>query len=84
MKLIKEHLPLLLMHPDPEKENPVLHKHLSRIRLQHVDTMHIFIGMGSCGIIAGAKKLKERISKHIETHNINVKITVGCIGLCSE
>jgi NADH:ubiquinone oxidoreductase subunit F (NADH-binding)/Pyruvate/2-oxoacid:ferredoxin oxidoreductase delta subunit/(2Fe-2S) ferredoxin len=85
MNLIKEHLPLLLMNPEPEKGNPVLQRNISKIRHQHVDKMHVFIGMGSCGIIAGADKVKNSIINHLKTHDIDAEvIDVGCIGLCTE
>ncbi len=85
MNLIKEHLPLILMAPNPEKGNPVLQRNMSKIRHQHVDKMHIFFGMGSCGIIAGAEKVKNSILNHLKQQEIDATYSdVGCIGLCSE
>ena len=47
--------------------------------------IHIIIGMGTCGIAAGAKDSLEAFLDEIEKHkidNVTVKQT-GCMGLCS-
>ena len=46
--------------------------------------IHIIIGMGTCGIAAGAKESLESFLDEIEKHkieNVTVKQT-GCMGLC--
>lgn len=46
--------------------------------------VHIIIGMGTCGIAAGAKESLDAFLDEIEKHNIN-NVTVkqtGCMGLC--
>ena len=46
--------------------------------------IHIIIGMGTCGIAAGAKDSLEAFLDEIEKHkidNVTVKQT-GCMGLC--
>lgn len=48
------------------------------------EKIEILVGMGSCGIAAGAKKVYEVLEKEIEKRglsNIELKIT-GCLGLC--
>ncbi len=45
---------------------------------------HIIVGMGTCGIAAGAKQTVEALLKSIQSHNlldVVVKQT-GCMGLC--
>lgn len=85
MNLMKEQLPLILMAPDPEKGNPVLQRNLGKIRHNFVDKPHIFIGMGSCGIIAGAEKVKKAVETHLKNNKIEAEvIETGCIGICTE
>lgn len=46
----------------------------------------IFIGMGTCGLGAGAKKTKEGVLKYLEEKKLLDKVQiveVGCIGLCA-
>lgn len=48
------------------------------------EKIEILVGMGSCGIAAGAKKVFDVLEKEIEKrglNNIELKIT-GCLGLC--
>ena len=41
----------------------------------------IFIGTASCGIAAGAQKVKAVIRENLDKHNIKASIVeVGCIG----
>lgn len=45
----------------------------------------IIVGMGTCGIAAGAHKVKEAIEQELWQRKIYVDIvTVGCIGMCSK
>lgn len=44
----------------------------------------IYIGMGTCGLGAGAGKTLDAIKEYLATHDYDVDIqSVGCIGLCS-
>lgn len=46
----------------------------------------IIIGMGTCGIAAGAKQVQEAIEKELAAHkidNVIIKQT-GCIGMCEQ
>jgi len=43
----------------------------------------VFIGMGTCGIAAGADKVLKKVQSLIETKKLDVQIVkVGCIGPC--
>ena len=45
----------------------------------------ISIGMGTCGIAAGARETLEAIQAEIARHQIDVDIaSVGCIGMCAK
>jgi len=43
------------------------------------------VGMGTCGISAGAREVMHAILAELERHNIDAHVTtVGCIGMCSK
>ncbi len=45
----------------------------------------IFIGMGTCGLAAGAKKVEEAIKEELKKLNIEAKIEpTGCVGYCAK
>jgi len=45
--------------------------------------LKIRIGLGSCGIAAGGKKVKEALVNCFEKKGLNIEITsTGCIGMC--
>ena len=49
-----------------------------------IDKPIIFIGTGTCGVIAGAKETLKAIKIYIEEYSIDADIIeTGCIGLCS-
>ena len=51
--------------------------------LQHSKKPQIFVGTGTCGRAAGAKKVLEAIREELTKRNIEAIITeVGCLGLC--
>lgn len=57
---------------------------LSVLKKEKVNKPTIYIGLGSCGIIAGADKTKEAIEQYFATRNIEAEIIpTGCLGLCS-
>jgi NADP-reducing hydrogenase subunit HndB len=47
---------------------------------------HVIVGMGTCGIAAGARDTMKAILKYIETNNLSgiVVTQTGCIGLCER
>jgi len=45
----------------------------------------IIIGMGTCGIAAGARKVLNSIMEEINEKNLDIVITqTGCIGMCEK
>ncbi len=45
----------------------------------------ITVGMGTCGIAAGAREVMHAILAELEVRNIDAHVTtVGCIGMCSK
>jgi NADP-reducing hydrogenase subunit HndB len=58
-----------------------LEKRQAKITTGHV---HIMVGMGTCGIAAGARETMKAILDVIETENLSGVIVTqtGCMGLC--
>ncbi|MBN2443849.1 MAG: 4Fe-4S binding protein [Spirochaetales bacterium] len=49
------------------------------------DSPVIYIGMGTCGIAAGAEETLRSVKNYLRTHHITATIIkTGCIGLCSS
>jgi len=47
------------------------------------DVVEILVGMGTCGIAAGARDTFNKLLAVIEERNLNAKvISVGCVGFC--
>jgi NADP-reducing hydrogenase subunit HndB len=46
----------------------------------------VIVGMGTCGIAAGARETMKAVLKYVETENVqNIIVTqTGCIGLCEQ
>jgi NADP-reducing hydrogenase subunit HndB len=45
----------------------------------------ITVGMGTCGIAAGARETMQAILKELDARGIDAHVaTVGCIGMCSK
>ena len=45
--------------------------------------MKLRIGLGSCGIAAGGKKVREALLNCLKEKDMNIEITsTGCIGMC--
>ena len=45
--------------------------------------MRIKIGLGSCGIAAGARKVEEALQASLKEHNLTIALEqTGCIGMC--
>ncbi len=58
---------------------------LASIRNEHSPFPIIYIGAGTCGLGAGARKTVNATKKYLEDKGIEAKIIeVGCIGLCSS
>jgi NADP-reducing hydrogenase subunit HndB len=45
----------------------------------------IVVGMGTCGIAAGAREVMQSILKELEMRKIEAHVeTVGCVGMCAK
>ncbi|MFW6386921.1 MAG: (2Fe-2S) ferredoxin domain-containing protein [Bacillota bacterium] len=45
----------------------------------------LIVGMGTCGIAAGARDILQAVLKEIEKRNLDVRVTqTGCIGMCEK
>ena len=54
------------------------------IRVRSQTGTKIVIGMGTCGIAAGAREVMHAILAELETRGIDAHVTtVGCIGMCA-
>ncbi len=55
------------------------------IRVRTETGTRIIIGMGTCGIAAGARDVMHAILKELERRDIEAHVeTVGCIGMCAK
>ncbi|MBE0661259.1 MAG: 4Fe-4S binding protein [Bacteroidales bacterium] len=73
----------LLLDPNPwfNAEESEL---LALLRGEKVNKPTIYVGTGSCGVVAGALATRDAIRQFLNDHNIDAEIIeVGCIGLCS-
>jgi (2Fe-2S) ferredoxin len=60
-------------------------KALAKFRREHVAKPVIYIGTGTCGLGAGAKKTLEAIRTFLKEEKADADVVeVGCIGMCSE
>lgn len=58
----------------------------NEIENENRDKVIVLIGMGTCGIAAGAKKVLAALQKEVQDHvlyNVIIKET-GCIGMCEQ
>jgi NADH:ubiquinone oxidoreductase subunit F (NADH-binding) len=61
-----------------------LEEHLALLKREKVEIPVIFIGMATCGIIAGAERTLECINRYLQRNKIKAEVVeVGCIGYCS-
>jgi NADP-reducing hydrogenase subunit HndB len=45
----------------------------------------IIIGMGTCGIAAGAREVMQSVLSELDARNIEAHVeTVGCVGMCAK
>lgn len=61
-------------------------KSLKSIQTRSTDNKpHIIIGMGTCGIAAGARKVLNSIMEEVNDKGLDIVITqTGCIGMCEK
>ena len=56
-----------------------------RLKYQEHEVPIIFIGMGTCGLAAGAQKVEEAIINELKRCNISAHIEItGCVGYCAK
>lgn len=72
----------VLRNPNRETSNQIK-KQLSYISRDRVNKPVIYVGMASCGVIAGAAKSYAAIQSYLTEHNIDADlIEGGCLGFC--
>lgn len=55
------------------------------LRVRTETGTRIIVGMGTCGIAAGARDVMHAILKELESRDIQAHVeTVGCIGMCAK
>ena len=55
------------------------------LTIRQQTTTKITVGMGTCGIAAGARETMQAILEELQERNIDAHVaTVGCIGMCSK
>jgi len=58
---------------------------IKSMKVRESTSTKITVGMGTCGIAAGAREVMHTILDELEKRKIDANvITVGCIGLCAE
>lgn len=73
----------VLLHPTNDYPKYISEK-LALLRREKVDKPVIFVGAGTCGLIAGAAETLATVKQYLADHRIKADvIEVGCIGLCS-
>lgn len=73
----------VLLNPR-RSETPHLDRELSYISLERINKPMIYVGMGTCGQIAGASRTFHAIRNYIDDHGMDVDlIEGGCNGFCS-
>jgi NADP-reducing hydrogenase subunit HndB len=56
-----------------------------QISAAQADDTRIIVGMGTCGIAAGARDVMTAIHEEINKRNLQVKVLqTGCIGMCEQ
>jgi NADP-reducing hydrogenase subunit HndB len=56
-----------------------------KIQERALEKTNIIVGMGTCGIAAGANDVMKAIIKEVNKRNLQVSITqTGCIGMCEQ
>lgn len=57
---------------------------LTAIRRDKISVPVVYVGMGSCGITAGAGETAQAVRQYFESHHTDaLLVEVGCLGLCS-
>lgn len=55
------------------------------IESRRAEKTRILVGMGTCGIAAGAREVMDALRLELKTHGIDAElVSVGCIGICQS
>ena len=55
------------------------------VQLRTTTGTTIIVGMGTCGIAAGAQETRDAIVEELQKRGMDIPVaTVGCIGMCSK
>lgn len=74
----------VLLDPKRDTEES-LKKPLSYLSGERVHKPLIYVGMATCGKIAGAEKTYLAIRNYLDEHGVDADLTAGgCVGLCKE
>lgn len=74
----------VLLKNSRRKLAPDSQRKLEYIRHGYVDKPLIYVGMNTCGKIAGAEKTFDKIAKYLKANSLDIElIEGGCSGLCS-
>jgi|SRR5690554_4616518 len=66
--------------------NKLKEEALKEIQLRNTEKKPtIIIGMGTCGIAAGASDILQSVLKEIDKRGLDIRVTqTGCIGMCEK
>jgi NADP-reducing hydrogenase subunit HndB len=68
-----------------EELERVREKAQKELKIRRDTGTKIIVGMGTCGIAAGARETMHAILEELEERDIEAQVTtVGCIGMCSK
>lgn len=72
----------VLLDPDRESSVAVM-KRLSYFSKERIHKPYIYIGSGTCGVIAGAAATHDAVRQYLAEHSIDAEVVRGgCMGLC--
>ena len=56
-----------------------------KMRAENGDQPKIIVGMGTCGIAAGAREILQTVMEEIDKRDVEVTVNqTGCIGMCEK
>lgn len=73
----------ILLQSTPLMPKPIAEK-VALLRREKTEVPVIYIGAGTCGMVAGAADTLQMVRNYLDDHRLKAEIVeVGCIGLCS-
>lgn len=83
LKIDLKKLAAFSLNGEFQDETSTLEEHMGRLRRDKIDKPVIYIGTGTCGMVAGAGRTLQATRNYLSEKNIAADIVeVGCIGLC--